>query len=990
MVAKGSFRAEPLPESPVREEYVLLALSASSREALDVRIDALIERLQRPARQDLWAICCELVNEAPHWAHRCALVAATAQDAVALLQAALSRQSHEQLFWSEWRSKPAPSAFLKRGAEALLVELAESDDACTDATPLLALADLYCQGYDLTSHRYFRRDRFSHTSTVSINGQGLSDAVLHPLVHQDVSTPEVIRYRTTFTGDEAFLQDHQVWGQKVLPGVAQLEWARAAACLALGDVHADVELQQVVFLRPLMVDTMLTVDIVLSAIAPGRFSYVIQLPAATLDSENVIYSQGQVQVVDAGAAPQLDMAGLPERTKQTLQGEAVWHEFAQRGLQLGPGFQIIQQLDVGDGIAVAHVQARHHLSEAARYRWWPMLTDGAAQSAAARFQDDDLYVPFSVQSIRSWRALPNPLLAVVQERADSSAAVRKWDVRLVDETGAVALLLEGIVTRRYALSRRHHLVLASPCWDNVAVPAGGKNRQRHVLLLGCNAAALGLDIKGDASLTSCVAFEVEGTLAEAYTQAAEKLLAWIKSTIVSARDESPTLLQLIVPATRAGALLDGLGSMLRTAQREYPRLQVQVVRVDSGDVTANNLRDAAATGLPFLRAKDGAWQTLRYQRLNSPDAPPCFRNDGVYWITGGLGGLGRLFAEEIARQTQHPRLILSGRHAPTPEQDAWLGELRASGAHVEVVVADVGSASAVTACVKRIKTQFGTVNGLIHAAGVLHDSLLVNKTGADLAKVFAPKVTGLAVLDEATADMHMDWLVLCSSTSSVWGNAGQADYAAANGFMDAFAHYRNQRVVAGDRHGHTLSIHWPFWAHGGMRAGEQGRARRALGLEDMPTDQGMLALRQALATGLTRVLVLYGDPKRLAASLEALGEPVIAKQSTQPAGEAHMAELMPRIVQAISVQLADQADTPVHTLDPERPLSELGFDSINLALVANALSAQYSIDLSPAAFFEASTIRGLAAHLAKVHGEAFARSFLQRPAEDGARKEAAS
>src|SRR5439155_17842767 len=108
-------------------------------------------------------------------------------------------------------------------------------------------------------------------------------------------------------------------------------------------------------------------------------------------------------------------------------------------------------------------------------------------------------------------------------------------------------------------------------------------------------------------------------------------------------------------------------------------------------------------------------------------------------------------------------------------------------------------------------------DGIIHAAGVLRDSLLLNKTQEEVQAVLAPKISGVELLDEASREIPLDFFILCSSLTAVAGNVGQADYAAANAYLDAFAHTRQALVTAGQRQGATLSINWPYWETGGMQ-----------------------------------------------------------------------------------------------------------------------------------------------------------------------------
>src|SRR5205823_6456033 len=150
------------------------------------------------------------------------------------------------------------------------------------------------------------------------------------------------------------------------------------------------------------------------------------------------------------------------------------------------------------------------------------------------------------------------------------------------------------------------------------------------------------------------------------------------------------------------------------------------------------------------------------------------REKGVVLITGGAGGLGLMFAEFLAREHK-ANVVLTGRSALSAAREARLDELRKGGAEVLYLPADVSSAEDLRNLVGEIKSRFGQINGVIHAAGVLRDSLIRNKTPEEMSAVFAPKVYGTLHLDELTKDEDLDFFVTFSSLAAVKGNGGQCD-----------------------------------------------------------------------------------------------------------------------------------------------------------------------------------------------------------------------
>ncbi len=215
------------------------------------------------------------------------------------------------------------------------------------------------------------------------------------------------------------------------------------------------------------------------------------------------------------------------------------------------------------------------------------------------------------------------------------------------------------------------------------------------------------------------------------------------------------------------------------------------------------------------------------RRSQSRETP--LRDGGVYLITGGLGGLGLVFADYLAKTCQ-ARLVLVGR-TPLParsEWDEWLRthgdrdvtsrrilsvrELEAAGARVMVAAADVTDLEEMSRVRDRAHEEFGAIHGVLHAAGLIRDNLIPLKDVAEAEQVFTPKVHGTLVLDALFEDGELDFCVLFSSTSSAIAPVGQVDYVAANAFLNAFAQSRSGTQT------HTVALNWGIWNEVGMAA----------------------------------------------------------------------------------------------------------------------------------------------------------------------------
>ncbi len=246
----------------------------------------------------------------------------------------------------------------------------------------------------------------------------------------------------------------------------------------------------------------------------------------------------------------------------------------------------------------------------------------------------------------------------------------------------------------------------------------------------------------------------------------------------------------------------------RVLQAELPGVSCRAVDLEAGDAAALLVEELGVQGEDVVALRGGRrWvQTLAPVQLPVQSQPlGGLREGGTYLITGGLGGIGGAVAERFA-QVAKANLALVSRSSPTAEQLRNIEKLEQLGARVVTFSADVADSAAMREVVDQVRAQFGTLNGVVHAAGISSGALLELKTPASAAEVLRPKLEGTIAL-AAALGRPLDFFVLCSSLSAILGDPGQVDYAAANAFLDAFA----------QSHG-AISINWDAWEEVGMAA----------------------------------------------------------------------------------------------------------------------------------------------------------------------------
>ncbi len=428
----------------------------------------------------------------------------------------------------------------------------------------------------------------------------------------------------------------------------------------------------------------------------------------------------------------------------------------------------------------------------------------------------------------------------------------------------------------------------------------------------------------------------------------------------------------------------------RTLGAESARLSFKAVAFDDTESEdfAERLLEESGTADPAgseIRHRARERFALDWSEAETTDAgapASTLRREGVYLITGGAGGVGAHLAEFLAREYA-ARVVLCGRSAPDARVGELLERLRACGGRAAYVQADVSERRAAESAVERARTEFGALNGVFHLAGVTRDALVVNKSKAQFEEVVAPKVFGALHLDEATAGEPLDCFVLFSSLASVKANPGQADYAYANNFLNAFAESRSRRVVAGSRSGRTVSVCWPFWEDGAMRVAPEDleMLRTRLGLAPLPTAEAFRCLRTLLASELTQAVVLYGEPSRLRRVFERADAPPQESPRASRRAASDAAALSARVESLLRGLISEVTQLPPEEIQPGTSFEEYGIDSVIIKGFNRKLEAELG-ELPTTLLFECRSVGELATYLLANHSELLREKLGDRDGGD--------
>ncbi|GAB4585387.1 type I polyketide synthase [Nocardia sp. IFM 10818] len=852
--------------------------------------------------------------------------------------------------------------------------------------------------YPFQRTRYWMEGQPTGTANLAAAGQ---TALNHPLLFARIDQPEgqemLLTGRISLDA-HPWLADHAVSGVLLLPGTAVLEMAVRAG----DEVGCDL-VEELTLTAPLVVPEHGGIQLRVRVSPSGDGRHTISVHARPEDvlegDEWTLHASGSLSRSGRSGRPApAASAAQPARDAEPLAMDTVYERFAGRGYSYGPAFQGLRAvwLSGRDVFAELALPEEQH-APAERFTLHPALLDAAAQTvllAAPPRDGAPSVLPFE------WRNFTVHTAGAVAARVHLQMLSRtEARLSITDNAGVPIAEAEALVLRPVDLAGLTRLgggrgdALLRIEWS-VFTPASvvPADIVSHVEVsdaadLAALAAAFDED---DAELPSLVVARLdlrpdesaEPSAAIARDEAvrvSELLRHWLAEPLF---DE----LQLVLITRHAVPVLPDdpvttrfatVWGMVTAAQTEHPHRFV-LADVDGADASYQRLPLAVATGEPQIAMRQGQPRCPRLVHAGAADpAAAPVDLDGTILITGGTGTLGRLVARHLVGKHGARRLLLVSRQGPRAEgADELLADLRAAGAHAEIVACDVAERNELAHLFDDLRTTH-PVTAVVHTAGVLADGVVGSLTPEQLDTVLRPKVDAAVHLHELTRQHDVHRFILFSSAAGVLGSAGQAGYAAANAFLDALARYRRQNGAP------AVSLAWGLWdERSALTTGltdSDLRRLAGLGIGAMPTESA-LSLFDAAWHGTHEDAALV--PVRLdAGAMLASGGPVppLLRDLVRgpirraAAGRDHDARPLAHIpadrrasvlldlvrTRAAAVLGYGSADE----VPSARAFRDLGFDSLGAVDLRNRLNAATGLRLPATVVFDHPNPTALAAHL---------------------------
>jgi NADPH:quinone reductase-like Zn-dependent oxidoreductase/acyl carrier protein len=365
-------------------------------------------------------------------------------------------------------------------------------------------------------------------------------------------------------------------------------------------------------------------------------------------------------------------------------------------------------------------------------------------------------------------------------------------------------------------------------------------------------------------------------------------------------------------------------------------------------------------------------------RRAEPPAPSfAVRQSGSYLITGAFGGFGKVIAGWLVDCGARHLVLASRSGAATPGAESFVEDLRARGVEVRVVQADVSLASDVARLMTEVREGYQPLRGVFHLAMVIDDAPLNALTVDRMRSVMAPKSYGAWLLHDATRQIDLDCFVMFSSVSSIFGNPVQGNYAAANAFLDALAHFRRALGLP------ALTVNWGV-------LGGQGYVARNEKVAEFLARQGTSSISPGEVTALLESFITLGIPQVMAIRVDwakwrqffrgAQENPLLQDIFASGVDDPEMTgassdwrlkiesaapeEREAIIAQAVREIVGSVLRVKPDSLRDDQPLTDLGLDSLMGAEIENSLESAIGVGLPPTSLMRARTVSQIAALIA--------------------------
>lgn len=849
--------------------------------------------------------------------------------------------------------------------------------------------------------------------------------VLSSLVDSNVSDLNGLKFRKRYTGNEFFLKDHM----NMLPAVVYIEMVRQMSDFANRQKKV-CGFKNFVWANPVLVnDEGKEVEVQFIS----KTSEQVDTKIVTYqDGVQVLHAQASVMYGERNTQKIVDLESVKRRCNGDPNALNTFYESIEKnGVHLGKRFRGMVGFYYNESEALSELAIPEILEGSFdRYCIHPTLTDGGFQTVInwayhTNASKEVVYLPFVLEELVLYNMGEKVKYAYVTKNQDDS-----YNVLYLGASGNVLLeakkftfkqmtLKEGMInstrnsgaeTLYYHMERVETQIIdgLSNSLTNKKIYLFDDDSSLEKLLreqyqFDVRRICLGQQINKDylsVALDENCRNDYEilfKELPEMIIVRCGKLNDWVivqevfHMLTVLAQKRLKQRVKIIVLKEREllqdVPLMEALDGLFRNALAEERSIYGKLMLVEKSnlsDITQKLVYESTIDTIEHVVEYESGKryvQRLREQERDNENKVAVFVQNGTYIITGGCGGLGYQISQYLSEK-YHANLILVGRSEMSESIQKLVDMVNSLGGTALYQSVDIANKEDCEKLKQLCVLNGKEIHGIIHTAGVVNDSMLVNKRQDEIDAVLLPKVYGSQMMVETFKDYVKDVIVFFSSMTAVVGNVGQCDYGYANSFMDAYARMLNKQGY-GFR---TISIDWPFWENGGMKMNVHAERmmETVYGMTPLSFEQGMDILETAMKEGYENLIPFYGNKSKIKAIIHKQEEKqeIASKVASR---EGKNAEFVSRFAEDVVSIIGNVLKVDREMLTLNTSMDEYGFDSVSYTELANEMNQKFHLSLTPTVFFGCASPKEIVTNLVEDYSpelEAFYKDSETQQSDD--------
>ncbi len=859
----------------------------------------------------------------------------------------------------------------------------------------------------------------------------------HPLLHDNNSGLDKVSFSSNFSGNEPFLRDHVIKGQKILPGVAHLEMALQAYHQAISLSKGSYVLSDVFWIQPIIQEEKSQkVSISLSKNNSEDCQFVIRTNSEKEHTQN---SKGSIKTIEANVyiSSPINIEEFKERNLDTIEGSLIYDTFRKNEVAYGDSHQVIQKLWIQDSEALVLLKNKKEYSDAS---YWlnPSIMDGALQAIIAfklQSNDKSISLPFGIKKLIAYKKTENVTWVYIREfKKDKGNA---YDISLMNQQGEVCVDIQGYQTRRLREAvknkknreslvkkeKQNNTYCLVPAWELASSTINktfspdicfvfGKDRMlENSLKNHCSRVILVNELLDIDDFREFICFsEIQHiSCIVPYDREIESEIIDIQFLI----DNNYRLIKAVLAEGYAGKKLSwsicterafltpqqdnikaspsALHGIFGVIQKEYQNWNIHLCDFDFLNKNLKNIElPLSKQGITWAH-RDKKWYKQRLVKASQDfqlEIPDNSKSKGnVYVILGGAGNIGRKYSKYL-HNTHQANIVWIGRRSI---ESVSFKDLGFTPLYLQ---ADITKYQELELAINTINSKMGSIYAIIHATMVLADASFEKMSENQLHTTFDNKAVGLINVGRIVKKVLPKRLLCFSSVASYVRVPGQANYTAGCVFTDQYALQIEQEYGV-----KTKVVNWGYWGLTEENGSSKLRERiEKNGAEILDTAMALqfldvfMKVDQSQAVYLRMSKELMNSPlgrELMDSSSEVLED--FSEKVDEPKKELQKESLVPQQLQTqiesyLQKSIATVLRMEKEEIDTTEALEVYGLDSILVVQITNELNLVFP-NINTTVFFEYQTIEEIASFLMSTYEEEVNELFSQNDQKIAIQKE---